>query len=61
MWTATCLYCEKEIADGEACYPVYTDEKHYRHLNCYPKKVEQPLDYAKPFGEVTDEDIWKGG
>lgn len=66
MWggdyhVVSCVYCKKVI-DG-CCYPAYegTIKIGYRHVNCYETKAEQPSDYAKPFGEVTDEDIWKGG
>ncbi len=59
MWHTTCCYCEKEIKEMEACYPVHENgKKEYRHINCYP---QQPSDTAKPFGEVIDEEIWKGG
>ena len=61
MWHTTCCYCHKEIKEMEACYPVHENgKKEYRHVNCYPEEVKQPSDYAKPFGEVTDEDTWKG-
>lgn len=50
----SCVYCEKVI-DG-CCYPAYkgTTKIGYRHINCYPEQVNQPKDYAVPFGHVTD-------
>lgn len=55
MWSVDCIYCEKEIKDNEACYPVHSQGvKRYRHVHCYPKVVEQPKDYV-PFGHVIDQ------
>jgi len=54
-----CVHCDTEITG--CCYPAYegTSKIGYRHIHCHAG-VRQPSDYAKPFGEVTDEDIWKG-
>ena len=61
MWNTTpvkCVYCSHEITG--CCYPAYEGvvKIGYRHVECH--EVKQPSDYAKPFGEVTDEDMWKG-
>lgn len=53
MDTARCVYCRGEIKGS--CYPVYENSEKigYRHVHCY--EIVQPLDYAIPFGNVTDE------
>jgi len=57
MWFTNCIYCNKEIKESEPCYPVYSNgHKDYRHTTCYPPVLEQPKDYAIPFGHVTDTD-----
>lgn len=56
-----CVTCGKEIPVGKACYPVDVGGfLNFRHTWCPDPNVKQPSDYAKPFGEVTDEDTWKG-
>lgn len=57
-----CVTCGKEIPIGKACYPVDIGGfLNFRHTDCPDPKLEQPSDYAKPFGEVVEEEIWKGG